>query len=412
MIRFGVVSALALLVACGDPDRIGRDSDRIVAQLQDARQRGAYNCAPADLARGEANVEFARYELHRGDPRRAAEHVEIAQVSADRASQLSDTEQCTASLVPNDRDADRIADDVDRCPDDAEDRDGFQDEDGCPERDNDNDGISDVYDKCPNEPGDLKHNGCPANDRDGDGIPDNVDQCPDIPEDMDGVSDHDGCPENESGDRDADGIPDKLDRCPIEPEDRDGFNDEDGCPDPDNDADTVLDIADRCPMEPGSPKNDGCPGKDRDGDSISDDLDKCPDIPGLKPSGCPRHVLVQRTDSQIKITQAISFETGKATIKTGVSMEIIDQVAAVLRSEPSLAVSIDGHTDNVGDPTKNLKLSEDRASAVRDAMVARGIDPARLTSMGFGHTHPIASNTTAKGRSQNRRVEFNIVGAR
>lgn len=412
MKRLLVVSALAALVACGDPDEIARDSDAATELLKKARAHGAYDCAPAELARGEANIEFARYELHQGDVRRARFHADRAQESADRAMRLSDTQQCTASLVPNDRDADRIADDIDRCPDEAEDFDGFQDEDGCPERDNDNDGISDVYDKCPNQPGDLKHNGCPANDRDGDGVPDNVDQCPDIPEDFDGISDHDGCPENESGDRDADGIPDKLDRCPIEAEDRDGFNDEDGCPDPDNDADTVLDIADRCPMEPGPPSNDGCPGSDRDGDGIGDESDKCPDVPGLKPTGCPRRLLVERTDSQIRITQAIAFETGRATIKSGVSQEIIDQVAAVLRADQSIAVSVDGHSDNVGDPTKNLKLSEDRAFAVRDALVARGVDPARLTAMGFGHTRPIAVNTTAKGRSLNRRVEFNIVGSR
>jgi len=88
---------------------------------------------------------------------------------------------------------------VDKCPDDPEDRDGFQDEDGCPDPDNDNDGI-----------------------------PDKVDQCPNDPEDKDGFEDEDGCPDP---DNDKDGIPDVRDKCPNEPETYNGFEDEDGCPD-------------------------------------------------------------------------------------------------------------------------------------------------------------------------------------
>jgi OOP family OmpA-OmpF porin len=110
-----------------------------------------------------------------------------------------------------DRDGDGIKDDLDDCPDDPEDFDGFQDtkEDsppgkyGCPDPDNDNDGILDVDDRCPNNP-----------------------------EDRDGDHDDDGCPEGSDGDRDGDGILDSRDKCPDDPEDRDGFQDKDGCPDP------------------------------------------------------------------------------------------------------------------------------------------------------------------------------------
>ena len=116
-----------------------------------------------------------------------------------------------------DRDGDGIKDDVDKCPDDPEDFDGFQDQDGCPDPDNDHDGIPDVDDKCPN-----------------------------VPEDKDGFQDEDGCPEGNKNDRDGDGILDDVDKCPDDPEDFDGFQDQDGCPDPDNDHDGIPDVEQIC----------------------------------------------------------------------------------------------------------------------------------------------------------------------
>jgi outer membrane protein OmpA-like peptidoglycan-associated protein len=100
---------------------------------------------------------------------------------------------------PPDRDADGIYDEVDACPDVAEDKDGFQDEDGCPEADNDGDGVLDTADGCPN-----------------------------MAEDKDGFEDQDGCPDY---DNDGDGLVDPKDQCPLEPETVNGENDEDGCPD-------------------------------------------------------------------------------------------------------------------------------------------------------------------------------------
>ena len=101
-----------------------------------------------------------------------------------------------------DRDGDGIPDDIDKCPDDPEDFDGFEDEDGCPDPDNDKDGIPDKVDRCPNEP-----------------------------EDFDGDEDKDGCPESRDLDRDGDGIPDARDKCPNDKETVNGFQDDDGCPD-------------------------------------------------------------------------------------------------------------------------------------------------------------------------------------
>src|SRR5207244_5756222 len=106
------------------------------------------------------------------------------------------------TLAPNanDRDGDGIPDAIDQCPNDPEDKDGYQDEDGCPDPDNDGDGIPDVKDKCPNEPEDKDHfqdeDGCPDLDNDGDGVPDSRDACPNDPETFNFFEDDDGCPDH------------------------------------------------------------------------------------------------------------------------------------------------------------------------------------------------------------------------
>ncbi|HWU91260.1 MAG TPA: thrombospondin type 3 repeat-containing protein [Kofleriaceae bacterium] len=166
----------------------------------------------------------------------------------------------------DDNDGDHRPDATDKCPNQAEDLDGFDDDDGCPDLDNDGDKIPDLEDKCPLDPEDGREpfpkDGCPANkrDSDGDGLTDDVDKCPLKEEDMDGFEDGDGCPE---GDNDNDGVPDGEDRCPLCPEDKDGFEDGDGCPDLDNDHDGIPDAKDACPLEPetinGVKDDDGCP---------------------------------------------------------------------------------------------------------------------------------------------------------
>lgn len=166
-----------------------------------------------------------------------------------------------------DRDGDGFPDNKDACADAAEDRDGFEDGDGCPEADNDQDGLPDSADKCPNEPEDVDGfedaDGCPEKDNDKDGIRDVSDRCPNEPENKNGFEDEDGCPDVK--DTDTDGVLDDADKCVDEPEDTDGFEDTDGCPDPDNDADGIVDEQDECIDEPedgkgkGRETTDGCP---------------------------------------------------------------------------------------------------------------------------------------------------------
>ncbi|MCK5691141.1 OmpA family protein, partial [Myxococcota bacterium] len=185
---------------------------------------------------------------------------------------------------PSDQDADGILDIDDACPEQAEDPDGFEDADGCPEADNDGDGLLDDDDGCPLQAEDVDgykdEDGCPDPDNDGDGILDGDDQCPMEAEDKDGFEDEDGCPEL---DNDGDNILDTRDKCPMEPEDVDGYQDMDGCPDPDNDGDKILDADDACPMKAedfnGHKDEDGCPDAkdDKDGDGLADTIDKCID---------------------------------------------------------------------------------------------------------------------------------------
>ncbi|MEE8410331.1 MAG: OmpA family protein [Myxococcota bacterium] len=418
------IALLALVVlggfSCVFGAKLREDARLIEQKIANAREAGAYRCAPEHLAIAEANLEFLDYELSMGDFRRASRHHTAALENINRALQITDPNVCAEKRVliqedrpviitKTDRDGDGILDDVDQCPDEPEDFDGFEDENGCPDPDNDGDTVLDVDDKCPMEPGDPANHGCPVNDRDGDGIPDAIDQCPDIPEDLDGHEDEDGCPEEENLDSDGDGILDDVDQCPQEPEDFDQFQDEDGCPDPDNDGDTVLDVVDACPLDPGSPQNNGCPVRDRDGDGVNDDVDQCPDVPGPPPKGCPKRVLVVVKGDKIEIKKQIKFETNKATIRGRISFEILDQVGSVLKSKPNIKVVIEGHTDSVGPAAYNLQLSDDRAKSVREALIERGIDGGRMEAIGYGESKPIASNRSRKGRAANRRVEFKIV---
>ena len=324
-----------------------------------------------------------------------------------------------------DTDRDGVMDDVDRCPTEPEDRDGYEDEDGCPELDNDGDGIADLRDRCPNEPEDRDNfqdaDGCPDRDNDNDGIPDGYDTCPLQPEDRDGDRDEDGCPDN---DRDRDGVPDDRDRCPTEAEDTDGFQDEDGCPDPDNDNDRVLDAADQCGEEPetynGFQDDDGCPDTvpDRDHDGIPDDRDRCPDQPetynGITDDdGCPERgpSLVRLEGGLIRILTAVNFATDSDRIVGRRSFQVLDAVVAVMAAHAELAhVEVQGHTDDRGDAAHNRDLSQRRAAAVVTYLTAHSVAAGRLTARGFGPDHPIESNAARGGRAHNRRVEFHIVG--
>jgi outer membrane protein OmpA-like peptidoglycan-associated protein len=117
----------------------------------------------------------------------------------------------------------------------------------------------------------------------------------------------------------------------------------------------------------------------------------------------------KQTDRGITITlSGVLFQTGSANIKPGARHQL-DQVARVLLANPKRKALIEGHTDNVGSSESNFALSEARANSVRDYLVAAGVPPQQLETHGYGETRPVAPNTTAAGRQQNRRVEITIL---
>lgn len=186
----------------------------------------------------------------------------------------------SVSWAPRDRDRDRdgIPEDLDRCPTLPEDRDGFEDSDGCPEADNDQDRVPDGVDQCPNQAEDNDgfedDDGCPDLDNDADGIPDKADVCPNEAGKPDATKN--GCP-----DRDQDGIPDERDACPDEAGPAHHDPKLNGCPvTRDLDGDDILDVDDACPSVKGvplaNPKENGCPDPDPDKDTFIGDEDKCP----------------------------------------------------------------------------------------------------------------------------------------
>lgn len=298
-----------------------------------------------------------------------------------------------------DRDGDGYKDDVDKCPDEPEDFDGYKDEDGCPDPDNDNDGILDVDDRCVNEPedrdGDHDEDGCPEGndgDRDGDGILDSRDKCPDVPEDRDGFQDSDGCPDP---DNDQDGILDKVDQCPNDPEDKDGFEDTDGCPEPDNDADGIPDAKDKCP---GSDADVAAKKDTKETYNGFEDDDGCPD---------KGSVLIQ--DNNIVILEKIKFKTASAEILPE-SNQILDAVSTTIIHHPEfLLMEVQGHADERAPDEYNLKLTQDRVNSVVAALIARGVDRSKLRAKGYGEYCPEDPGHHDKAWETNRRVEFKIV---
>ena len=288
-----------------------------------------------------------------------------------------------------DRDGDGLKDDVDKCPDEPEDFDGFEDEDGCPEPDNDRDGILDEDDKCPL-----------------------------IPEDKDGFQDEDGCPDGDSNDRDGDKILDNVDTCPDDPEDYDQFEDEDGCPDLDNDGDKILDVDDLCPNDPEDydqfEDEDGCPELDNDKDRILDKDDKCPNEPETynnfeDENGCPDRHGAELTTSGIITLEPIEFQYNKAVILKS-SYYILDAVVATMNGNPDIAlIEVQGHTDERGNDAYNLDLSERRAAAVMEYLTSHGVDVKRLQAEGYGETQPKDRRSNEKAWALNRRVEFIIL---
>jgi outer membrane protein OmpA-like peptidoglycan-associated protein len=349
--------ATGMLPACSKSPALRGQIAGLKQLTEEAEERGAMVCAPRQLALAHAELRFAELELDQGFSSKAAAHLASAELNARAAHRLSPEGGCTGNLeaaptpppVPGDRDGDGVVDEADRCPEQAENYDGFEDDDGCPDQ----------------------------ADTDGDGIPDVLDACVLQAEDVDGRADTDGCPDL---DDDLDGIPDATDACPTEAEDPDGFADEDGCPEPDNDGDGVPDLTDQCPNTPGQSDQE--------------------------PLGCPtKPALVVVTDCEVKITQQIHFEYGSDKISP-VSHGVLDAVVEVLAKNPAIKLEIQGHTDNRGNPKYNKQLSARRSQAVLKYLVGHGVGPERLTSEGYGLERPLVPNDSDANRALNRRVQF------
>ncbi len=164
----------------------------------------------------------------------------------------------------------------------------------------------------------------------------------------------------------------------------------------DSDGDGVTDDKDRCPGTAAGAAVDanGCE-LDGDGDGVVDRLDKCPATPRgekVDAQGCP-----------FTLTLEVNFDNNSSELQSG-SDTYLDRVATRLNELPHITGVIEGHTDSNGSDEYNQDLSERRAKTVRDYLVSKGVAPSRLTSQGFGETQPLADNTTAEGRAQNRRV--------
>ncbi len=257
-------------------------------------------------------------------------------------------------------------------------------------KDTDGDGIYDKNDECPETPGLAEFNGCP--DTDGDGIEDRQDACPDKA----GLAEFDGCP-----DTDGDGVADPDDDCPEVA----GLAELNGCPDTDGDG--VRDNEDNCPEEAGPAENDGCPWPDTDGDGILDKDDDCPEEAGPASSnGCPEPTAEVITELN-EYSKTVLFDLNKATIRKE-SEEALQSIVDIMNEYSTTIFHVEGHTDSTGSDAYNMKLSKERAASVAKWLEEHGVPSKRLTSEGYGETQPIATNSTAKGRQENRRVEISL----
>lgn len=262
-------------------------------------------------------------------------------------------------------------------------------------KDRDGDGVADKDDKCPDTPGSVAFMGCP--DTDGDGIADKNDTCPGEA----GPLANNGCPYR---DKDGDGVLDKDDACvdiagPVENK---------GCPWPDSDKDGIADKDDNCPQQAGVERYKGCPVPDTDGDGVNDEEDKCVSVPGKKENnGCPVEVKREIVEKVSYAAKKIQFSVNKAVLTPG-SKTVLNDVAAILQQNPELLLAIEGHTSDDGTRAFNMKLSRQRADAVRTYILSKGIAAERLTATGYGPDQPVNTSKTAAARAQNRRVELKL----
>jgi outer membrane protein OmpA-like peptidoglycan-associated protein len=211
-------------------------------------------------------------------------------------------------------------------------------------------------------------------DADRDSIPDSTDRCPSEVEDGLPPSEADGC---KGSDADGDGIADARDACPSQAEDLDGNQDDDGCPETPAVVSGSAEPA--TPCEPGADAVAPCPGRIYPGVSV--------------------------TGRELRLATPLVFASDSASLRAP-AYASLDVVAQVLADNPTLSLEIAAHTDSRGDDAHNLELSQQQADSVRKYLIARGVDPGRLTARGYGETRPIEANSTSRGRAINRRIEL------
>ena len=178
-----------------------------------------------------------------------------------------------------------------------------------------------------------------------------------------------------------------------------------GCPDSDDDG--VIDIEDDCPDKPGRMKDNGCPIEniDSDGDGVMDTEDRCPEVKGdTDNNGCPEVKKEDQETLDFAMTN-VEFQTGSDEL-TMSSKDVLNKIADIMKRYKGYRLIINGHTDNIGDPAKNLELSKRRAEACFNYLFIQGINPTVLSYTGYGDAQPVADNKSDAGRRQNRRVEF------
>jgi len=231
-------------------------------------------------------------------------------------------------------------------------------------------------------------------DLDGDGVGDSMDRCPNTP--AGATVDAYGC----EVDSDGDGVSDSKDRCPGTPA---GTKvDRNGCAQ-DSDGDGVSDGDDKCPGTPAGAAVDatGCE-LDGDNDGVVDRLDECPD----SAAGVQVDIKGCEIKAEIKL-QGVNFESNSDRLLPGAT-SVLNDAAATLRKNPSIKVEVAGHTDSDGAAAYNESLSARRAQTVYDFLASNGVAESRMTVRGYGESQPIADNSTATGKAENRRVVLRI----
>ncbi len=207
-------------------------------------------------------------------------------------------------------------------------------------------------------------------------------------------------PEPVDPDSDGDGVPDSRDRCMSTPA---GVSvDANGCP-VDSDGDGVADYQDQCPgtVRGAAVDANGCE-LDSDGDGVVDRLDRCPNTR----EGAQVDVAGCEIKEEIKLP-GVNFESNRATLLPGAET-VLNNAAETLRRNPEIKVEVAGHTDSDGAAAYNQDLSARRAETVRAYLQARGVAADRMTTRGYGESEPIADNSTATGKAQNRRVVLRV----